>query len=106
MRSNWTKPLAIMLSVSVLAGCATSKEDLLPHGGRTMQDIWQQESGNGGQVGQMAYRQLLDARQSLRRPLSHADGQAAPAEQAHYTRTAANEVRSQFQRLPTPDLLM
>ncbi|APS30459.1 TIGR03751 family conjugal transfer lipoprotein [Pectobacterium brasiliense] len=106
MRSNWTKPLAIMLSVSVLTGCATSKEDVLPHGGRTMQDIWQQESGNGGRVGQMAYRQLLDARQSLRRPLSHADRQAAPAEQAHYTRTAANEVRSQFQRLPNPDLLM
>ncbi|MBI0496282.1 TIGR03751 family conjugal transfer lipoprotein, partial [Pectobacterium parmentieri] len=31
MRSNWTKPLAIMLSVTVLTGCATSKEDLLPH---------------------------------------------------------------------------
>ncbi|UMO89938.1 TIGR03751 family conjugal transfer lipoprotein [Pectobacterium sp. PL64] len=106
MRSNWTKPLTIMLSVTVLTGCATSKEDLLPHGGRTMQDIWQQESSNGGRVGQMAYRQLLDARQSLRRPLSHADGQAAPAEQEHYTRTADNEVRSQFQRLPNPDLLM
>lgn len=106
MRSNWTKPLAIMLSVSVLTGCTTSKEDLLPHEGRTMQDIWQQESGNGGRVGQMSYHQLLDARQSLRRPLSHVDGQAAPAEQAHYTRTAANEVHSQFQRLPNPDLLM
>ncbi|MGM3182628.1 TIGR03751 family conjugal transfer lipoprotein [Dickeya oryzae] len=106
MRSNWTKSLATMVTVTVLTSCATSKEELLPHGGRTMQDIWQQESGNGGSPGQMAYRQLLDARQSLRRPLSHADVKTFSTEQESYTRTAANDVRSQFQRLPNPDLLM
>src|SRR3546814_5507099 len=51
-------------------------------------------------------RQLLDARQSLRRPLTEADVQAAPAEQMRYTRTARNEVYRQFQRLPNPDLVM
>ncbi|MBJ7223558.1 MULTISPECIES: TIGR03751 family conjugal transfer lipoprotein [unclassified Brenneria] len=105
MHSNWTKPLAVTLAVAVLAGCATRKEDLLPHGNRTMQDIWHQEAGDGG-TGQVARRQLLDARQQLRRPLSDADVQAAAAEQVRYTRTAANEVRSQFHRLPNPDLLM
>ncbi len=105
MHSNWTKPLAVVLAVAVLAGCATRKEDLLPHGGRTMQDIWHQEAGDGGS-GQVARRQLLDARQQLRRPLSDTDVQAAPVEQVRYTRTAANEARSQFHRLPNPDLLM
>ena len=38
--------------------------------------------------------QLLDARQSLRRPLTDADMQAAPAEQMRYTRTARSTERS------------
>ncbi|HCM5830636.1 TIGR03751 family conjugal transfer lipoprotein [Klebsiella pneumoniae] len=106
MHPNWTNPISLTLMVLLLAGCATKKEELLPHGDRTMQDIWQQASGNGGSVGQITHRQLLDARQSLRRPLSTTQVQAAPDAQAHYTRTAANEVHSQFQRLPNPDLLM
>lgn len=108
MHSNWIKPLMLVVAVAALAGCATSKEELLPHNGRTMQDIWQQAAGDGagGGTGQVARRQLLDARQSLRRPLTDADVQAAPGEQARYARTAANEVRSQFRRLPNPDLVM
>lgn len=53
-----------------------------------------------------AQSELLDARQSLRRPLTTEDVQAAPKEQARYTRTAHNEIVSQFQRLPNPDLVM
>ncbi|MBX3711089.1 MULTISPECIES: TIGR03751 family conjugal transfer lipoprotein [Pseudomonas] len=111
MRSNSIKGLVLALAVAVLGGCATSKEDLLTHSDRTMMDIWQQETGGGGSgTGQVARRQLLDARQSLRRPLTEAnvraDVQAAPAEQVRYTRTARNEVYRQFQRLPNPDLGM
>lgn len=51
-------------------------------------------------------RRLLDARQSLRRPLTATDVQAAPAVQARYTRTAQNEIYRQFHRLPNPDLVM
>lgn len=105
MLSNLTKGLTLALAVTVLGGCATSKEELLSHSDRTMMDIWQQETGGGGS-GQVARRQLLDARQSLRRPLTDADVQAAPAEQMRYTRTARNEVYRQFQRLPNPDLVM
>lgn len=105
MRSNWTKPAVLALIVGTLAGCATNNEDLLTHGGQTMQDIWQQEGGEGG-TGQVVRRQLLDARQTLRRPLLEADIAAAPAEQTRYTRTAANEIYRQFQRLPNPDLVM
>ncbi|MGI0706402.1 TIGR03751 family conjugal transfer lipoprotein, partial [Pseudomonas aeruginosa] len=107
MRSNSIKGLALAAAVAVLGGCATSKEELLTHSDRTMMDIWQQNAGDGGgSVGQAARRQLLDARQSLRRPLTEADVQAAPAEQTRYTRTARNEVYRQFHRLPNPDLVM
>jgi len=111
MLSNLTKGLALALAIVVLGGCATSKEELLTHSDRTMMDIWQQETGGGDSgTGQVARRQLLDARQSLRRPLTEAnvqaDVQAAPAEQMRYTRTARNEVYRQFHRLPNPDLVM
>ena len=106
--TDWAKGLALAVAVAALGGCATSKEDLLTHGDRTMMDIWQQETGDGAGsgAGQVARRQLLDARQSLRRPLTEGDAQAAPAEQTRYTRTARNEVHRQFQRLPNPDLVM
>lgn len=107
MLSNLTKGIALALLLALLGGCATSKEDLLTHGDRSMMDIWQQETGGAvGGAGQVARRQLLDARQSLRRPLTDADVQAAPAEQMRYRRTARNEVYRQFQRLPNPDLVM
>jgi conjugative transfer region lipoprotein (TIGR03751 family) len=105
--NSLARGLALVLAVAVLGGCATSKEKLLTHGDRTMMDIWQQEAGDGGgAAGRNAGGQLLDARQSLRRPLTDADVQAAPAEQMRYTRTARNEVHRQFQRLPNPDLVM
>ena len=49
---------------------------------------------------------MLDARQSLRRPLTEVDVKAAPAVNASYTRTAQNEIYRQFQRLPNPDLTL
>ena len=39
MRRNWTGGLVLLTIATVLAGCATSKEDLLPHDDRTMLDI-------------------------------------------------------------------
>ena len=103
--NSWAQGLALALAVALLGGCATSKEKLLTHGDSTMLDIWQPETaGNAG--GGQAARQLLDARQGLRRPLTEADVQAAPGMQARYTRTAQNEIYRQFHRLPNPDLVM
>lgn len=114
----WTEAACALLMVALLSGCATRKEKLLPHGDSTMLDIWDRETGDGGGgaittagpqnpagAGRAA-RQLLDARQSLRRPLSAADRKAAPALNASYTRTAASEIDRQFHRLPNPDLVM
>ena len=101
----WIETTATLLAVMVLGGCATSKDALMPHGPHTMHDVWNQETGGGG-GGALPARQLLDARQSLRRPLTEADVQRAPAANAAYTRTAANEIYRQFHRLPNPDLVM
>ncbi|MFV3093999.1 TIGR03751 family conjugal transfer lipoprotein [Pseudomonas sp. GW6] len=100
MRKTWTDGLAPLAMALLVGGCATSKEALLPHDNRSMLDIWNMETGGG------SARQLLDARQALRRPISETDVQAVPAVQARYTRTAANEIYRQFHRLPNPDLLM
>jgi conjugative transfer region lipoprotein (TIGR03751 family) len=89
----WTSLLCL-----VLAGCSTDKETLLPHGEQTMLDIWNSAGSQGTQ------QQLLDARQQLRRPLAQTDLSAALQEP--YTRTAANEIRNLFPRLPNPDLVM
>ena len=105
MRRIWIEAAAILLAVMMLGGCATSKDQLLPHGDSTMLDVWQQEAGGSG-VGGQAARQLLDARQSLRRPLTEADVQATPTANAADTRTASTEIYRQFQRLPNPDLVM
>lgn len=103
MRRIWSRTLpAISLILTSLAGCATSKDELLPHGEATMFDVWSQHTGNGPQ---RTGRQLLDARLALRRPLTVADTEVTRG-QYSYTRTAQNEVESQFHRLPNPDLVM
>jgi conjugative transfer region lipoprotein (TIGR03751 family) len=101
MRQTWIEAATAVLALTLLGGCATSKDELLPHGEHTMLDVWNQDSGSG-----QANRQLLDVRQGLRRPLTEADVQAAPALDAAYTRSAANEIQRQFHRLPNPDLVM
>ena len=100
MPAIWTKSPCLMLIVLLITGCATSKDALLPHDGTTMLDVWDRESGGGNDK---ATRQLLDARQLLRRPLSE---QQAVIDASAYTRTARNEIYRQFERLPNPDLVM
>jgi conjugative transfer region lipoprotein (TIGR03751 family) len=102
--STNTAALAIV-SVAVLAGCATNKEALLPHGQTTMLDVWTHYAGGPGSTGQ-AGRQLLDARQALRRPLTPTDVLTSPEAPDAYTRSASNEIYQQFRRLPNPDLVM
>lgn len=109
MTRTWTEQKTLLLFAILasfgLAGCATNKEELLTHGDATMLDIWERETGGSSNGGQ-GTRQLLDARQALRRPLTNPDVQAAPTENAAYTRTAQNEIYRQFHRLPNPDLVM
>jgi len=87
-----------LLLILHLAGCSTSKDELLPHGDQTMLDIW----NGSGSVG--SQQQLQEARGELRRPVL--DPERLISDQSAYTRTAANEIRHQFPRLPNPDLVM
>lgn len=89
--------LALLL-LAGLTGCVTNSEKLLTHGGRSMDQVWRQETG-----GDPSQRLLMDARQALRRPL-HEPGSKNAA--SSYTRTAQNEIYRQFHRLPNPDLVM
>ena len=94
------RPALTALAVAMLAACATNKEKILPHSETTMLDVWREQTGRSGA------RQLLNARATLRRPLTAIDGQHTLTPNENYTRTAANEIESQFKRLPNPDLVM
>lgn len=96
--------ITAVLAMALLAsGCAVDKEKMLPHGDQTMMDVW--NAGTTGSAGSSQGRQLVDARAELRRPADTA--QARPlADNAGYSRTAQNEIYSQFKRLPNPDLVM
>lgn len=94
------RPLLVLSLCLALAGCSTSKEKLMPHGGRDMADIWRQGAGGHDSLSQRA---LYDARADLRRPLP--DG-AFTERRVRHTRTAANEIYNTFGRLPNPDLVM
>lgn len=87
--------ISVTLTVCNLTGCYTSKDKMFPNDGKTMMEIF---NGSGTAS---SNQQLLDARSTLRRSSS------LPHElQEPYTRTAINEINSQFQRLPNPDLVM
>lgn len=104
MHRNWISISLVALLVVALAGCATSKEKLLTHNDATMLDIWNRHT-SASPSWRPATRQLLDARQALRRPLTQVYEEDIAAN-AGYTRTARNEIERQFHRLPNPDLRM
>ena len=103
-RSAFRPASILVLCGAMVAGCASNTEELLSHRSAPMVDVWRQHTASTG--GDPAPRQVLDARLSLRRPLTPGDVQAAPAVNAGYTRTAENEIHSQFPRLPNPNLVM
>lgn len=105
MYPNLTRPLLIAIATFALTACATRKEKVLPHGEATMFDIWNQ-SATGVEPGSGATRQLLDARKTLRRPLTDVSREDGQQNNEAYTRTAVTEIDSLFRRLPNPDLVM
>ncbi|HGW4265475.1 MULTISPECIES: TIGR03751 family conjugal transfer lipoprotein [Stutzerimonas] len=102
LRRSIEMAAVIAVIAAALQGCTTTKDEMLPHGEETMMDVWLQSTGGG--AGGIGERKLLDARQDLRRTISTSD--SVQEENARYTRTAQNEIYSQFKRLPNPDLVM
>ncbi|HEK2966827.1 TPA: TIGR03751 family conjugal transfer lipoprotein [Proteus mirabilis] len=77
--------------VLLLAGCATSKEELLPAGNSDMMAIW-----SGTQADPNGAADSRTVTETAR--LQQAD--------TAYTRTQSSEIHQQFPRLPNPDMVM
>ncbi len=75
---KWNTRLALMLAMAV-TGCASTKDELLPQDGPSMQDIYLGASASD----------TLDI-----------------VDSAPFTRTEANQTRAQFRRMPNPDLVI
>ena len=95
----------VLLGLAALAGCATRKDALLPHGKETMPELWSEYSG-GPADGSPADGALVNARETLRRPLSDREAKSGLSQNTSYIRNAENEIDRQFKRLPDPDLTM
>jgi conjugative transfer region lipoprotein (TIGR03751 family) len=95
------KPIAITAlcaSISVLAGCASTKDAILPQDGPTMMEIYERH-----QLGVDTGNRNDRAREALQRPCPV---QPDTADLAGYTREAADEIETRFARLPNPTLVM
>ena len=91
-------PLILISALGLisLAGCASTKEAVLPQDGPSMKDIYQ------GHIQEMNAQDPLSIRQELgNRPILTGD-----AALHGYTRDAANEIDAIFPRLPNPTLVM
>ncbi|WP_435633454.1 TIGR03751 family conjugal transfer lipoprotein [Carnimonas bestiolae] len=87
-----------------LSGCATDSASLLPHGDETMKDLWKEGTSTGGDSSDRAGAESVNAaRSELRRPISSTE---MVGQEHQYTRTAKNEIDSQFSCLPNPDMTM
>lgn len=93
--------LILTLASSVLSGCSTSKEEMLPAGDNTMLELWNGADGDGS-----ASRHSAAARDTLRRPLTGNETQADAQADRSYSRTQESEISQQFPRLPNPDMVM
>lgn len=87
----------IVIAASLMTGCATSKEEMLPAGNSNMLALW---DGIG------RANDLVAARQSLRRSLTASEQDRFVDDQHSYSRTQAAEISQQFPRLPNPDMVM
>ena len=87
----------LLLAALWLAGCSTSKEQLLPRGFHHAGSV-AAKSGSP--------QMTAEARAVLRRDLNDVERNAQPAVAESYSRDANSEIQQQFPRLPNPDLVM
>ncbi len=91
------KQLYLLAVCFSLCACGTSHDELLPvDKNTTMLKLWNHHTGGVQQV-------VLD-RSGLLRPLVDIEQNGKTSH--NYTRTAANEIKQLFPRLPNPDLVM
>ncbi|CCG85983.1 TIGR03751 family conjugal transfer lipoprotein [Erwinia piriflorinigrans] len=88
--------LAVM--VLLLAGCSTSKDEMLPPGDSSMLELW-----NNGASSTHA---TAESRTTLRRPVADSERTLAQQTRDSYSRSQQNEIQQTFPRLPNPDMVM
>lgn len=90
-------PSILLLSLSIsLAGCAGSKDTLLPDDGRTIKRIYNEHFNDIGLYGTLAAREALNGRSV----------QSRDQDLSGFVRDAYNELDRHFPRLPNPTLVM
>ena len=91
------RPIVTLVWISAaLAGCAGTKESVLPQDGPSMQAIYAAHFEAMGAADPLAVRRALGGR-----PVGDGD-----ADLAGYSRTAHTELETRFLRLPNPTLVM
>ncbi|MQL50324.1 MULTISPECIES: TIGR03751 family conjugal transfer lipoprotein [Photorhabdus] len=90
--------VCLLVVTTVLTGCSTSKEDMLPSGDQTMLALWQGKAASS--------QATMEARQVLRREVNERELPASPNYAESYSRTQENEISQTFPRLPNPDMVM
>ncbi|MDC9604381.1 TIGR03751 family conjugal transfer lipoprotein [Xenorhabdus griffiniae] len=81
----------LFFASTLLMGCVTSKEKLMPAGEHNMIEIWQGKAGVKASSGQL----IQQARNTQLRPL-----------EMHGQENKITEISQQFPRLPNPDMIM
>lgn len=101
MRWRSLRPVTLFLTGAVallLAGCSTSKDEMLPPGDSTMLELWND--------GASATHATGESRTTLRRPVTDSERVISRQTRDSYSRTQENEIQQTFPRLPNPDLVM
>lgn len=90
-----SQTVLIVALTSIASGCATTKDELLPQSGPTMEEVYKQQV-----LEDEAVERQLNSDQRPRRELER-------SEELHgYTREAHTELQSMFPQLPNPTLVM
>ncbi len=82
----------------MLAGCSTSKDEMLPPGDSTMLALWN--------AGASATHATVESRTTLRRPITDSERTRAQQARNSSSRSQENEIQQTFPRLPNPDMVM
>ncbi|AIR87686.1 TIGR03751 family conjugal transfer lipoprotein [Pantoea rwandensis] len=90
-------PLIFLLPL-LLAGCSTSKDEMLPPGDSSMLELWNDGASASHATG--------ESRTTLRRPVTDSERTIAQQIRESYSRTQENEIQQTFPRLPNPDMVM
>ena len=101
MRWRSLRPVTLFLTGAVallLAGCSTSKDEMLPPGDSTMLELWND--------GASATHATGESRTTLRRPVTDSERVISRQTRDSYSRTQENEIQQTFPRLPNPDMVM